>query len=83
MGKKIMRSVREMGLQMLMKNDFSPCRATTRLFSRIGSAQLTLILSGVAGLCSERRSSTPQCFRAAFKASRMAKKTAEPMKRGG
>lgn len=49
----------------------------------IGSAQLTLILSAVAGANSCNGSVSPNSFLAAFSASLIAKKTDEPRKRGG
>lgn len=69
--------------QILMKKLSSPSLGCTILRCMIGSAQLTLILSTVAGDLRLKTSSLPYCFLAAFSASRMAKKTALPMNNGG
>ena len=68
---------------MLTKKLFSPSLGWTVAFFRSGSEQLIRILSGVAGLLKLRILESPHCFLAAFSASRIAKKTVEPMKRGG
>ena len=68
---------------ILTKKLFSPSLGRALLLSKIGSLQLTLIRSGVAGLLKLRTSSQPHSFRDAISASLMAKKTALPIKRGG
>lgn len=68
---------------MLKKKLFSPSCGVTKLLLTIGSAQLNLILSTVAGECNSNTSSSPHCFLAAFNASLMAKNTADPMNSGG
>lgn len=66
-----------------MKKLFSPSLGLTSAFFKSGSEQLTLILSGVAGLLRLNTLSSPHSLRAALSASRIAKKTAEPMNSGG
>ena len=68
---------------MLIKKLFSPSLGLTSACFRSGSEQLILILSGVAGLRKLNTLSSPHSFLAAFRASRIAKNTVEPMKRGG
>ena len=68
---------------ILIKKLFSPSRGSTCAFFRSGSEQLILILSGVAGLLTLKTLLSPHSFLAAFNASRIAKKTVDPMKRGG
>ena len=68
---------------ILMKKLFSPSFGSTHALFKIGSAQEMRIRSGVAGLCKCSTSVSPNSFLAAFSASRMAKKTALPMKSGG
>ena len=69
--------------QILINQLFSPSSATTPALFTIGSAQLTRILSTVAGLCNLNNPSSPHCFLAALSASRIAKKTALPKNKGG
>lgn len=66
-----------------MKKLFSPSFGSTHALFKIGSAQEMRIRSGVAGLCKCSTPVSPNSFLAAFSASRMAKKTALPMKSGG
>ena len=66
-----------------MKKLFSPSFGSTQALFKIGSAQEILILSGVAGLCKCNTLVSPNCFLAAFKASRIAKKTQLPINSGG
>jgi hypothetical protein len=69
--------------QILMKKLFSPSLGSTHALLTIGSAQLILMRSGVAGLCKCNTLVSPNCARAALSASRIAKNTQLPMKRGG
>ena len=66
-----------------MKKLFSPSMGSTHARFKIGSAQEILIRSGVAGDCRCRISCSPNSARADLSASRIAKKTEEPIKRGG
>jgi hypothetical protein len=69
--------------QILIKKLFSPSLGSTHALLTIGSAQLILMRSGVAGLCKCNTLVSPNCARAALSASRIAKKTQLPMNRGG
>jgi hypothetical protein len=65
------------------KKLFSPSLGSTHARFKIGSAHETLMRSGVAGLRKLSTECSPNWALAAFSASRMAKKTALPRKRGG
>jgi hypothetical protein len=68
---------------MLTKKLLSPSFGNTVERFSIGSAQLVLIRSTVAGDRSDKTECSPNSARAAFNASRIAKKTALPIKSGG
>lgn len=68
---------------MITKKLFSPSLGLTIHRLTISSSHARRIRSGVAGENSSRTSSTPASLRAELIASRMAKKTEEPMNNGG
>ena len=68
---------------MITKKLFSPSLGLTIHRLTISSSQARRIRSGVAGENNSRTSSTPASLRAELIASRMAKKTEEPINKGG